>query len=74
MYYEKFVIYGCCYFQHGFRLSHAPIHPCALGEYDNIHGHIHRFAIPDNRYINVSCDVINYAPINLDQINVLRKK
>ena len=43
-------------------LSHAPIHPDELRGRVNIHGHVHKATIPDDRYINVSAEVINYTP------------
>jgi calcineurin-like phosphoesterase family protein len=51
-------------------LTHCPIHPSEL-EYRfkiNIHGHVHENTIDDNRYINVSCENINYTPILLDEL------
>lgn len=45
-------------------LTHCPIHPSELYyrfEY-NIHGHVHENTLPDRRYINVSCEAINYTP------------
>lgn len=45
-------------------LSHSPIHPCELDyrvKY-NIHGHVHENTLPDKRYINVCCEVVNYTP------------
>lgn len=49
-------------------LSHAPIHPQELYGKVNIHGHVHRQTIPDDRYVNVSCENTGYKPILLDQI------
>ncbi len=51
-------------------LSHAPIHPCEL-EYRfniNIHGHVHENTLPDERYINVSAEVIDYKPKLLSEL------
>lgn len=48
-------------------LTHCPIHPSEL-EYRfkfNIHGHVHENTLDDIRYINVSCEAINYTPIKL---------
>lgn len=45
-------------------LSHSPIHPSEL-EYRakyNIHGHVHENTLPDKRYINVSCEAVDYTP------------
>jgi calcineurin-like phosphoesterase family protein len=56
-------------------LTHCPIHPQELSyryKY-NIHGHVHEKPIyrklfgfklfRDRRYVNVSCEVLNYTPI-----------
>ena len=47
-------------------LSHEPINiPFAL----NIHGHVHdKKAKTDKQHINVCSDVINYTPINFNQL------
>ena len=47
-------------------LSHEPINiPFAL----NIHGHVHdKRAKTDKQHINVCSDVINYTPINFNQL------
>ena len=54
-----------------FWLSHAPIHPDELRGKKNIHGHVHTHTIPDPRYINVSCEAINYSPISLQEVRNL---
>jgi len=54
--------------KYGFWLSHAPIHPQELRGHKNIHGHVHYKTIPDNNYINVCCEVINYIPLDLDDL------
>lgn len=51
-----------------FWLSHAPIHPEELRGKFNIHGHVHYKSLDDGRYINVSCENVNYEPISLDEI------
>lgn len=45
-------------------LTHYPIHPCELDyRYSyNIHGHVHENSLEDKRYINVSCEVVDYTP------------
>ena len=45
-------------------LSHAPIHPQELRGRKNIHGHVHFATIPDDRYINVSAEAIEYTPVH----------
>jgi len=54
--------------RNGFWLTHAPIHPVELRGKKNIHGHVHRGTLDDERYINVSCENVNYKPISLDDI------
>jgi len=34
----------------------------------NVHGHIHNSHVNDNRYMNVSVEVIDYTPIHFDTI------
>lgn len=65
----------------GYALSHVPLHPQSLTRWGkNIHGHLHHNYIktewgndvitdpPDDRYINVSLEHINYTPISLEEI------
>ena len=49
-------------------LSHAPIHPEELRGKFNIHGHVHENTLDDPRYFNVSCENVNYTPINYQDI------
>lgn len=51
-------------------LTHCPIHPMEL-DYRvsyNIHGHVHENNIPDDRYINVSCEAVDYTPRTLEEL------
>lgn len=52
----------------GFWLTHAPIHPQELYGRISLHGHVHRKTVPDERYINVSAENINFKPVNLQQL------
>ena len=52
----------------GFWLSHAPIHPDELRGAGCIHGHVHSNTLPDSRYFNVSCENVNYTPIEHSDI------
>lgn len=48
----------------GYILSHCPIHESELIRFKkNIHGHLHEEILPDDRYVNVSCEVVNYTPM-----------
>ena len=55
-------------YKNKFWLSHAPIHPQELRGLKNVHGHCHNNSIDDNRYINVSCEAVNYTPIQFKDI------
>jgi calcineurin-like phosphoesterase family protein len=66
----------------GVILTHAPIHTREL-EYRfkyNVHGHIHDNQvmldhwtnIPDERYICVSCERVDYLPKTLEELGILR--
>jgi calcineurin-like phosphoesterase family protein len=51
-------------------LTHCPIHPKEL-DYRvsfNVHGHVHENSIEDDKYINVSCEAIGYAPKTLEEL------
>lgn len=52
----------------GFWLTHPPIHPLELRGKPNIHGHVHFATVPDDNYINVCCENVNYKPINFQMI------
>jgi calcineurin-like phosphoesterase family protein len=44
-------------------LTHIPIHPNEFHRFiHNIHGHVHENSIQDSRYVNVSCEAVNYKP------------
>ena len=69
----------------GIMLTHCPIHPMEL-DYRfsrNIHGHIHDkqvmldapmapMEIPDERYICVSCERVDYTPKTLEELGIKR--
>lgn len=58
-------------FKHKFIACHFPLHPSSFegrGVRFNVHGHVHKNSLPDQRYINVSVEVINYTPINVDDL------
>lgn len=47
-------------------LTHCPIHESELHRFKgNIHGHVHENTLNDSRYINVSCEAIDYTPIEI---------
>jgi len=48
----------------GYILSHCPVHESEIERFGkNIHGHVHENSLNDERYINVSCEVVNFTPI-----------
>src|SRR5699024_5038964 len=50
--------------------THIPVHPQELEcryRY-NIHAHTHENTIPDERYICVSCEQVNYEPRSLEEL------
>lgn len=51
-------------------ITHCPIHPAQFeGRFTrNIHGHVHLKTLPDKRYINVSCEVLNFIPLSWEEI------
>ena len=51
-------------------LTHIPIVESELRRCKyNIHGHVHENSIETNRkYVNVSCEVINYTPVDIDKL------
>lgn len=64
-------VYGCYWLKNqNWILTHIPIHPAQLENRfsANIHGHLHTQKINDPRYMNVSCEQIEFTPISLDQI------
>jgi calcineurin-like phosphoesterase family protein len=51
-------------------LTHCPIHPTEL-DYrfaHNIHSHVHENTLPDERYINVACEAVDYTPKLLTEL------
>ncbi len=51
-------------------LTHIPFHPIQLDRFAVIvHGHMHDRKIrSDSRYINVSCEQLNYTPVALEEL------
>lgn len=67
----------------GLLLSHVPLHESSLlrgvpgKKYPeeavsllNVHGHIHQNASPEGPYRNMSVEVINYTPVNIEEIRI----
>jgi calcineurin-like phosphoesterase family protein len=54
-------------------LTHAPIHPDELRGKINIHGHVHRHSIEDDRYVNVCLEATDWKPKKYQEILDERK-
>lgn len=49
--------------------SHIPIHEMSLGKFSaNVHGHTHANPSPKGRYINISLEMTEYAPVSLEEL------
>jgi calcineurin-like phosphoesterase family protein len=65
----------------GLMLSHTPLHISTLrrgapNDLDsptmlNVHGHIHQNSSPEGPYRNVSVEVIDYTPVNIEELRVI---
>lgn len=55
-------------------LTHVPLRVDSIpgGKRINVHGHIHEKPSPDGPYKCVCVEQINYTPINLDELNVIK--
>lgn len=58
----------------GIMLSHFPIHKASLWNPKankrllNVHGHVHRNSLNEDGYLNVSVEMTDYKPVNLEAI------
>ncbi len=49
--------------------THCPIHPQEFrGRRLNIHGHLHTYDVPDNRYVNLCVDKTDFKPRDLQEV------
>lgn len=54
----------------GMTLTHVPIHPTQLRRGNiNVHGHLHAGAVGDPRYVCVSVEQTNFAPVAVHEIH-----
>jgi calcineurin-like phosphoesterase family protein len=62
-------IYGVRVF-HDMIFSHIPLHPTCINQRwkGNVHGHLHGNEMNEPRYLNISVEWTDYAPISLEQI------
>lgn len=50
-------------------MTHCPIHESELDRFVyNIHGHVHENSLENKKYINVSCEVVDYTPRLLTEL------
>jgi calcineurin-like phosphoesterase family protein len=62
--------------EYGLILSHRPLHESQLWDHKrnrpmkNVHGHMHQNVINDDRYINVSVELIDYTPVNIETLRI----
>lgn len=49
-------------------LTHGPLHEDELRGKFNIHGHVHSHSLSDPKYYNVSCEAVNYKPMEFTKI------
>lgn len=67
----------------GLLLTHVPVHPSNLKvfvekddvgsvqkQFLNVHGHIHQNSSPEGPYKNVSVEVVNYTPVNIEELRI----
>jgi calcineurin-like phosphoesterase family protein len=72
-YFQK-IMYWRKFPEFNLHLTHSPIHSYSLHNFEsdkimkNVHGHLHQNIIPDPNYINVSVDVTDYTPINIEEL------
>lgn len=77
-YAQHFKDVRACHTLDNFILTHIPVHPESVKRWKaNIHGHLHAqkvwvnvesIVMVDPRYINVSCEQINYIPKDFEEI------
>lgn len=56
--------------KNGIFFTHIPVHPIELSYRirGNVHGHLHENKINDPRYICVSCEHLDYKPIEVETV------
>jgi calcineurin-like phosphoesterase family protein len=48
--------------------THIPMHPEQMRWEYNIHGHLHTYHVGDARYINVSCEPLEFTPKRISEL------
>lgn len=60
----------------GLILSHFPLHESQLYDHRNdrplksVHGHVHTNSLVSDNHINVSVEVIDYTPVNIEELRI----
>jgi calcineurin-like phosphoesterase family protein len=60
----------------GLLLTHRPAHDSQLWDFNrdrpmkSIHGHIHQRSSPSENHVNVSVELINYTPVNIEELRL----
>ncbi len=49
-------------------LSHEPIYINSWIPMINVHGHMHSKKMESSQYINISCECVNYMPVDFEEI------
>lgn len=63
----------------GLLLTHVPVHESTLdrgltehiGKMSNVHGHIHNNQSPSPFHVNVSVEMTNYTPVNIEELRII---
>lgn len=53
-------------------LTHIPMHPDQNRWQFNLHGHLHVYHVDDDRYVNVSCEPMDFTPKRI--VDVLKER
>lgn len=73
-YFEKIDVWRM-FPEFGLLLTHVPVHESTLDrgmgkELLNVHGHIHNKESPTSNHYNVSVEMIDYTPINIENVRI----
>lgn len=68
-YFEKILMWRM-FPEFGLLLSHVPVHESSLSSkgLTNVHGHTHINGSPEGPYKSVCVELINYTPINIEEL------
>lgn len=61
-------VHGCLRYKAAW-LTHIPMNPVEFNRNPiNIHGHVHGHTLEDKRFINVSCEAVEYRPVEYNKL------